>query len=107
MSRPSFALVVAALVPVAAQAARLELLGPETTVSPDGFDVAVRLVNDQGQPADAKAATIEVEGGTAGPGRTDGLIRIFTITPADRAVKVKAAAGAATAGRTFAVGPPA
>ncbi len=106
MSRLSFVLV-AALVPFAAHADRLELLGPDSTVSPDGFDVAVRLVNEQGQTADAKAAAVEIEGGAAGAAHSDGPIKVFTITPSDRSVKVKATVGGAVATKSFTVGPPA
>jgi hypothetical protein len=106
VSRLSLAWV--ALVPLAARAERLELLGPESTVSPDGFEIAVRLTDDQGRALDAKLAQLEVSGATSSSGRADGLARIFTLTPAgDRKVTVRAALGAATASRTFAVGPPA
>lgn len=107
VSRVSLA-VVAALLPLGASADRLELLGPESTVSPDGFEVALRLTDDQGKPLDAKAAQLEAAGATASAGRADGLARIFTLTPTgDRKVTVKATAGAATVSRAFAVGPPA
>jgi len=107
VSRLSKSLVAALVLPLSAHAERLELLGPDSTVSPDGFDVAVRLTDDRGRPLDAKGAALEVTGGTAGPPRAEGPVRVVTITPSDRSVKVKATAGAATATKSFAVGPPA
>src|SRR3954464_5248244 len=86
----------------------LELLGPESTVSPDGFQVAVRWVDAQGKTLDAKAAVLDATGATVSGGRPEGPLRIFSLPPTgDRQVTVKASAAGATASRVFAVGPPA
>lgn len=106
MNRLRHALAVC-LVPAAAFADKLELLGPESTVSPDGFDIAVRLTDDHGKVLDAKGVAVEATGATVGAGRADGLARLFSLSPGDRSVTVKATAGSATASRVFAVGPPA
>ncbi|MBK7858699.1 MAG: hypothetical protein IPJ65_08770 [Archangiaceae bacterium] len=106
MSRLTYALV-ATLLPLAARADTLELLGPESTVSPDGFEIAVRLIDDQGKSLDARSVQLEVQGAAAGAGRADGLARLFTITPnGDRKVTLKATTARASAARTFSVGPP-
>src|SRR6185436_19366683 len=97
------------LVPAGAFAERLELLGPQSTVSPDGFDVAVRRLDDSGKPLDAGGVSVEATGASASAGRADGLARVFTLTPLEGAKKVtlKASSGGATASQAFAVGPPA
>jgi hypothetical protein len=96
-----------ALLPLSARADKLELLGPATTASPDGFEVAVRLTDDQGRALDAKAVKIDVAGAQASAPKADGLARVLSVVPSDRKVTVTATAGAVTATRTFAVGPPA
>jgi hypothetical protein len=97
------------LLPALGAADRLELLGPNGTVSPDGFDVAVRRLDDAGKTLDAKGVTAEATGAAVSAGRGDGLARVFTLTPAEGSHKVtlKLAAGAVTTTHVFAVGPPA
>jgi hypothetical protein len=97
------------LFPALASAERLELLGPQSTVSPDGFEVAVRRLDDGGKALDASGVTVEGTGASLSVGRSDGLARVFSVVPSEGAKKVtlKAAVGAATASQAFAVGPPA
>ena len=58
--------------------------------SPDGFEVAVRLLDDVGKPLDAKGVTLDVQGATQGAPRADGLARVLTLTPGpEKRVTVK------------------
>lgn len=109
MSRPSFRFVAAlVLAPLAARAEKLELLGPQSTVSPDGFQLAVRLIDDSGRTVDAKGVQLEAPGATVTPQKGEGPLRLFTLTPgAERKVTVTAKSANATESRTYAVGPPA
>jgi hypothetical protein len=97
------------LAPALAAAERLELLAPQGTVSPDGFEIAVRRLDDAGKALDAKGVTLEATGATVSAPRGDGSAKLFTLTPGEGAHKVtlKAAAGSVTASQSFTVGPPA
>ncbi len=101
--------IAALLLPALVSAQRVELLATQSTVSPDGFDVALRVLDAAGNPTDPRALSLDVTGATASPPRLDGHARLYTLTPTEgaRRVVLKATAGSASASQTFVVGPPA
>ncbi|RKH41186.1 hypothetical protein D7X12_18990, partial [Corallococcus sicarius] len=90
-------------------AASLELLGPDASVPPEGFTVAVVRRDAKGAPVKSAPPTVTAEGADVRPGPEAAALHTFVVVPKAQAreVVVIAKGEGAEARARYAVGPPA
>ncbi|MCY1032205.1 hypothetical protein OV207_12110 [Corallococcus sp. BB11-1] len=90
-------------------AASLELLGPDASVPPEGFTVAVVRRDATGAPVTFAPPTVVAEGAQVRPGPDSPPLRTFVVVPGSkvREVVVRVKSGADEAQARYPVGPPA
>lgn len=92
-----------------ASADTLELLGPSTTVSPEGFSVALLRHGASGAAVEAEGLSVSALGAHLSPGSAQPPLRTFVVVPepgARQVVVVAEGAGSRSEAR-YEVGPPA
>lgn len=104
---PTLLLLAAAGALPAWGAQTIRLLGPEGTLAPAPFEVAV-VRDEGGKRSAAGAPTLEAEGAEVSAAVREGVLWRFTVTPRRgvRALTLKARDGALTASARYELGPP-